>query len=382
MKNRRLFKKIVATMAMLALATGIAAPAGVFAAETAVDKLVEFSISKNITALQTITDEASNTTINVKTVYPYVKVAGDTALAKAIRKALKTVAYTNVCKQINNDLAAGDVYPSDAIIDFEITYDAEASSRCGNIGSFVFTKSVYVEGGAFPVNETLVANINLTNGKKPTLASLFTSSSKIRSFLAKTAKAYADGIYKDAEPLFALDDELKDEYAFFGNLKLADVKAAVDIYSTKFNWDGVTLYFDETDNLWPHAFGTQEMFIPYDDIVPYIKSTKTQLFRPYSVEVIKLEYNAGTGYTWLGGADSDEDCCLELIYESSYAKNPSPMLMGGRMVDVIVYKATKEGRADISFKLARPWDPDGTPADTYERKLVVTSDLFITDVNE
>lgn len=379
MKNMKLLRRIIATVAAAVVTVGLAAPAGASAAEVKVDKLVEFEYSKNVTVSKILTDPNSTTTVNLKAEYPYVKVTGDAALAKTIRKTLKKAVYTDIAKQCAKELAAGDVMPEDAVLNIELKYSDEETTCCGNIASFVFTETSYVEGGAYPVNETHVVNVDLTTGKKLTMTALFKSYKKTKSFLAKAAKQYADTVYTSAGPLFAMSPDLADEYSFYGNLKLADVKKAIDIESLRFNWDGVTIYFDETDDLWPHAFGTQQMFVPYDDITPYIRDTKAQLFRPYSVEVIKLEYNAGTGYTWAGG--TDDDGCLDLVYDNSYAMNPSPMIMGGRMCEVIVYKAVKEGRAQMSYKLVRPWDTKGEPAEIYSRKLIVTSDLFITDDN-
>lgn len=390
MKKIRFLTGLVAMLAALVLVAGIISPAGVLAADLItssgsdtegkekVAELVEFSVSKNVRVSKTITDELGGTTVKLKTVYPYVKVAGETALSKAIRKTIKSVAYTAVYRQIKKELAAGDVLPKDAVVNIEITYNVEESTQCGNIGSFVFTKSAYVEGGAYPTNETLVVNVDLATGRKLTLSSMFKSYTKVRSFFAKSAKAYADGLYREAESLFEFNAGMKDEFAFFGDLKLSDVRKAIDINSVKFNWDGVTLYFDETDGLWPHAYGTQTVFIPYDDVAPYIKSTKSQLFRPASVAVIKLEYNAGTPYSWVGGPDVS---CLRLVYDGDYAKNPSPMLVGGRMVKVVVFKAVKAGKVNVNYKLARFGNADGDAAETYSKSLIINPDLFVAEAS-
>lgn len=378
-KNFLLYKIAVVAVASV-LFTGTIAPAGARAAEgTVVEKLVDYSISKNVTATKTVTADGTDTVVNIKSVYPYIKIPGNADLAKTVRKTVKRVAFTNIASKYAKNLAAGDVLPENAVVNVEITFDPDASSRCGNIASFVFNKSAYVEGGAFPANETLVVNVNLSTGKSLILTSLFKSKTKVKDFLAGVSKDYADAMYASAAPMFEFSPETAAEYAFFEDLQLEDVRNAIDIYGLKFNWDGVTVYFDETDGLWPHAFGTQTVFIPYGDFSSYIKASAVQLFRPYSVEVINLEYNAGTGYGWTGEVNGDG--CLELVYEGSYAKNPSPMLMGGRMCEVLVFKAVKEGRADIDYKLARPWETNGTPADTYSRKLIVTSDMFITDDN-
>lgn len=386
----KLFRRIVATAAAAVLAAGIIAPAGVSAADSliapaetekvAVEKLVEYKVSKKVKVEKTLTDEAGTTTVNIKAAYPYVKVAGNTALGKAIRKTLKSAVYTSIVKEYKGYLASGDVLAKDAVINVDVTYDKADFTRCGNIGSFGFVVSAGVEGGAYPVNKALVVNIDLTTGKKLTLTSLFKSATKAKSFMAKTSKNYADALYKEAAPLLALNPDLEAEYSFLEGIELADVKKAIDINSIMFNWEGIYIIFDETDDLWPHAVGTQTMFIAYDDIAPYFRESKAQLVRPYSVEVIRLEYNAGTGYSWEGGAESDGGSCLELVYETSYDLNASVMMTGGRMCQLVVYKAVAEGRADLEYKLIRPWMPD-EPAETYSRKLIVTSDLFITDDN-
>ena len=345
-------------------------------------QLVEYTIQGDKTFTKTLTDEATNTTVNITATYPYVRVKGNASLAKAIRTSLKAGAFTQIVNKYKGYLQSGDVLPTDSVINVEVTYDAENITRSGNIASFEFNVSAYVEGGAYPANAAKVVNINLSTGNRITLGFLFKKAAAVKEFAAQYAKDYADALYAEAAGFMEDMPEIASEYSFLGDIAVDDILQAVDIYSVKFSWEGMELVLDETDGLWPHAFGTQKVFIPYEDYCSYLKDSRTQLIRPYSVEVIDLEYNSGTGYMWTDASEAGEDACLELIYEGSYALNRTAiMLAGGRQRQVLVYKAVEAGRQTIRYELRRSWETDGEPADSYERNLIVTDTMFITDDN-
>lgn len=394
MKNMRLFKKFAAALAAVAMVAGIAAPSAVSADEgdepiliapapvtsetpdviapapnqTVVSTLEDYKITKLVTLEKTVKDD--ETTINFIASYPYVKMA-DAAIAKNVRKALKSTSYSEVVRSFKTLMANDEI--AKGVITVTVECDETSISRCGNILSVPFIITSEVEGGAYPVNEFKSVLIDLTTGKKVKLANLFTSSKKIRRLFAKKVMAYAES---------AMDSPFFSEYAdMFANVSYDTVYAAIDSASVALDWCGAEIVLDETDGLWPHAVGIQTVFVKYEDFTKYIKAEKAQLFMPLAALKLTLDFNAGTGYSWNDVTDAKDNECLELIYSASYPDNTAAFGMtGGRQHGIYIFKPVKEGNAKIKMNLVRPWDLDN-PADTFEQEYVITSDLFVTENN-
>ena len=73
---------------------------------------------------------------------------------------------------------------------------------------------------------------------------------------------------------------------------------------------------------------------------------------------VRLEYNAGTGYEWRNSVGTDEKNhpldVVDMYTEDAAAQG----VVGGPLVDVMVFKPAYTGKTHLVYMLARAWELD------------------------
>ncbi len=71
-------------------------------------------------------------------------------------------------------------------------------------------------------------------------------------------------------------EQMKNTEGIFEEITKTDIRRAITSKNCKFDFSGLTVFFDETMGFGSHALGTVSYFIPYTEIAEYIKESKIQ----------------------------------------------------------------------------------------------------------
>ncbi len=376
------FCRSLAFAFIAALAVTMLTPLAKAKARTEVEQYVS-GVSYKIKTLEKTVKADNNVTLTFRFTYPSFTVKGNKKLTTTINKTIKKnfiTAEINKCKKFAKD------YEKGTKLDVDATFDTESEepmiSRTGNVEGIGMEYSSYVEGGAYPTTERKYVNIDLRNGKKLTLKGLFKNVKKLRAAIAKQAISDYQALAKGD---FGFMSDFYKEKVGTKKARKEFKKILTDNWTLDdavFAYDRMTIYFDESQH-GIHADGIFYVQIPKSVYAPYVRDKHTQLLLPYSMVEVELpSHPSGTGYEWDGGLPDDSSI---LIFEQRYTKlgDASQVgLAGGPHTDVYVYRwGGTPGRIDLEYTLQKSWAPDAEVADTYVRRLIVTEDGFVTDVN-
>lgn len=325
-----------------------------------VSTLYDYRLKSDVTDEQTYTHD-NGLSIEVSTVMPKLQVVGHPVITKRINKTIEEFAINNDAAVYGDAAKAEDKFGTDRKVTIEKKY--ASLSRCGNILSITFTTYVEAEGAAYPYNGTETLNIYLSTGKKiASLTSLFSNVTAVKKAIADEIKTQMNARVRAG--------------ASYLEPSKKEIRKALTLDDCTFDISGITVAFDEYESFGMHAEGITEYFISYDKFADYIRDSKKQLFRPASTYCFMLSYSAGTGYSWT--VEVADENVAAIAGDGSYQVVQDPMLSGGSMRDVYIFKAVAPGKTKVTAKLIRPWETDGEPADTKEITLVVAKDLSIS----
>lgn len=378
----RRFTKLAAMAIVMAIAVSLfAGSAPVKAAEKTVKQVEDFDTT--VTVFNKTFKASNGAKAKVNITYPVLTIKDNKKLEKQANKVIVNQIINRITAPYK-DKAWGEDFDPDTVINIEGSYlfpteeneneVFEAVYLTGNILNVSVQYTGYIEGGAYPSTEAFGVNIDMTTGKLITVKNLFKTPKKLRNAIGKYVLNQCKEIGKDAE--LSAENEIYGYLAedeFFKDI----AKNGWEMGDLLLDYNGMYVVFDETQ-LGVHAYGIVTFYVPEEVYASFIKPARLKTLFPDSMlKVLLPERSTGTGYIWMTAEENAK--VLTLVQEGTVPAYHAPGMTGYPVTDYYVYKSNDTtGKIKLTYKLARPWDPEN-PADVVTYELIVSEDGLISE---